>query len=92
MTSKEVKENPVNSEKEISNNENSLILHNDDVHSFDYVIKALIEVCEHDYVQATQCTFITHYKGKCDVRTGSFNSLKPLKDALVGRELTATID
>jgi ATP-dependent Clp protease adaptor protein ClpS len=72
--------------------ENFLILHNDDVHSFDYVIDALVDICNHGYEQAEQCTMITHYKGKCDVKKGGFDSLKPLKNALIERELIATID
>ena len=40
-----------------------LILFNDDVHSFDFVIEALIEVCEHELLQAEQCTIIVHFKG-----------------------------
>ncbi len=70
----------------------SLILHNDEVHTFDYVIEALIEVCEHDTIQAEQCTYLVHYKGKCDVKSGSFEELKPYKDELIRRELEATID
>jgi len=69
-----------------------LILYNDDVHSFDYVINALIEICRHDYMQAAQCTLITHYKGKCDVKKGRFELLKPMKEALIEKELNATID
>ncbi|MCK4465864.1 MAG: ATP-dependent Clp protease adaptor ClpS, partial [Bacteroidales bacterium] len=42
----------------------SLTLYNDDIHTFDYVIKALIDVCGHDFIQAEQCAFITHYKGR----------------------------
>ena len=83
---------PVQEENIKNQNERFLILHNDDHHSFDYVIEALISVCEHDPEQATQCTLITHYKGKCDVKKGSFNYLSPMKKALVARELTATID
>ena len=82
-------------DKEISStekNEKSLILYNDEVHSFDYVINALIEICRHDYTQAAQCTVITHYKGKCDIKRGGFETLKPMKDALIERELSATID
>ena len=67
-------------------------MHNDDIHSFEYVINALIDICEHEYEQATQCTIITHYKGKCDVKKGGFNTLKPLKQALIERQLNATID
>ncbi len=69
-----------------------LILHNDEHHSFDYVIDALIDVCEHDTEQAEQCTIITHYKGKCDVKKGSFAYLSPMRKALVEKELKATID
>ena len=69
-----------------------LILHNDDVHSFDYVIDSLIEVCEMDATQAEQCTFLVHYKGKCDIKKGSFGLLKPYKEGLIERGLNATID
>lgn len=69
-----------------------LILHNDDVHSFDYVISSLIEVCEMEATQAEQCTYLVHYKGKCDVKKGSFGILKPFREGLVERGLNATID
>lgn len=69
-----------------------LILHNDDVHSFDYVIDSLIEVCEMEAVQAEQCTFLVHYKGKCDVKKGSYSLLKPYREGLTDRGLNATID
>lgn len=92
MTSKEVKKSPIDLSENKTGKDKFLILHNDEVHSFDYVIEALIEICDHDYVQATQCTIITHYRGSCDVRKGNFKSLKPLKDALIKRELSATIN
>jgi ATP-dependent Clp protease adaptor protein ClpS len=92
MTSRETKKKITQKIEENLAQENFLILHNDDLHSFDYVIDALIEVCEHGYEQATQCTLITHYKGKCDVKKGGFETLKPLKNALNERKLTATID
>ena len=69
-----------------------LILHNDEVHTFDYVIDTLINVCEMDSIQAEQCTFLVHYKGKCDVKKGSLNFLKPYKEALIDKGLEATID
>jgi ATP-dependent Clp protease adaptor protein ClpS len=69
-----------------------LILHNDDVHSFDYVIDSLIEVCDMDATQAEQCTYLVHYKGKCDIKKGSFDLLKPFKEGLIERGLNATID
>ncbi len=70
----------------------TLVLHNDDVHTFEYVIDALMEVCGHEYFQASQCATITHYKGKCDVKQGNFSSLRLMRDALATRELTVTID
>lgn len=69
-----------------------LILHNDDVHSFDYVIESLVEVCDMEIIQAEQCTYLVHYKGKCDVKKGSFGLLKPFKEGLIERGLNATID
>lgn len=69
-----------------------LILHNDDVHTFEYVIENLIKICKLDEVQAEQCTYLIHYKGKCDVKKGTFTYLKPFKDALVEKGLEATID
>jgi ATP-dependent Clp protease adaptor protein ClpS len=88
----EIKKNPAFASDNIAGENQFLILHNDEVHSFNYVIKALIDICEHDYEQATQCTIITHHKGSCDVRKGNFKSLKPLKDALIEKQLKATID
>lgn len=92
MTSKETKRKSFEDFAEDISGNNFLVLHNDDIHSFEYVINALIDICEHEYEQATQCTIITHYKGKCDVKKGGFNQLKPLKDALLERQLNATID
>jgi ATP-dependent Clp protease adaptor protein ClpS len=80
-------------EQDVQNKkEKFLILHNDDYHTFDYVIDALITVCDHDEIQAEQCTLLVHYKGKCDVKKGSFSYLSPMKNALIQRELKATID
>jgi len=92
MTSKETKKKPIENYKEDISNNNFLILHNDDIHSFDYVTDALINICEHSFEQASQCTLIVHYKGKCDIKKGGFKKLKPLKDALIEKELNATID
>lgn len=69
-----------------------LVLYNDDVNTFDFVIEALIEVCKHDTVQAEQCTYIVHYNGKCTVKSGPYTKLKPMRDALVDRGLSAVID
>ena len=72
--------------------ERFLIVHNDDYHTFDYVIASLIEICDHDLIQAEQCTFLIHYKGKCDVKKGSFTYLSPMRKALSKKDLKATID
>jgi len=73
-------------------NQNFLTLHNDDVHTFDYVIETLMDVCEHDMVQAEQCAYIVHYKGKCDVKKGTPDHLQPMKSKLIDKGLLATID
>ena len=68
-----------------------IVLFNDDVHTFDYVIDALMNVCEHDYIQAEQCTVLVHYKGKCAVKTGDFEELKPKCSKLLQLGLSAEI-
>lgn len=95
MTEKGIsRETPSFSEQKdtIGQEENILVLHNDDIHTFDYVIESLVDVCEHNTLQAEQCTFIIHYKGKCDVKKGSYDFLKSMKDGLIDRGLNATID
>mgnify|MGYP000722380121 CR=1 FL=1 len=57
-----------------------LVLFNDDYHTFEYVINMLVEVCKHTHVQAEQCTWLVHFKGKCTVKTGALKDLKPPKD------------
>jgi len=69
-----------------------LILYNDDHNTFDFVIDALVEVCGHDLLQAEQCTYLVHYKGRCAVKKGSYSDLKPLCTALHDRDLTAEIN
>ena len=69
----------------------SIILHNDDVNTFDHVIDSLVDVCNHDVYQAEQCALITHLKGKCDVKHGGIIALKPIKEELERRGLSATI-
>ena len=69
-----------------------LILHNDDYHSFDYVIDALIDICKHEVEQAVQCTYLIHNKGKTDVKKGTYEYLKPLMKGLRAKDLKATID
>lgn len=78
---------------EINSSEiSSLILHNDDHNTFEFVINTLMEVCKHTALQAEQCALITHTKGKCDVKSGTYTSLKPLKDEIAERGLGVTIE
>jgi ATP-dependent Clp protease adaptor protein ClpS len=70
----------------------TLVLHNDEVNNFDFVIECLIDICHHSIIQAEQCTFLAHYKGRCEVKSGSFEMLDPMRLALLDRGLQATID
>lgn len=76
---------------EEQNQENKLMLYNDDVNTFDFVIECLIDICGHTVEQAEQCTFLIHYKGKCVVKTGSMEFLKPMHQKLLDRGLTSEI-
>jgi ATP-dependent Clp protease adaptor protein ClpS len=68
-----------------------IVLFNDDVNTFDWVIESLIEVCEHEPLQAEQCAFLVHYTGKCGVKKGSFEELEPRCTSLLDRGLSAEI-
>ena len=76
---------------ELLEDECHLILYNDDVNTFDFVIESLIEVCKHTLEQAEQCTMLVHYKGKCTVKTGDMETLMPMHLKLLGRGLTSEI-
>lgn len=71
--------------------DNKIVLFDDDVNTFDFVIESLINVCGHDGLQAEQCTLIVHYKGRCDVKNGEYTDLEPMCTALLDRGLTAEI-
>jgi ATP-dependent Clp protease adaptor protein ClpS len=74
-----------------SEHENEIILYNDDVNTFEHVIKTLIKVCDHSPEQAEQCSLIVHYKGKCGVKSGSISDLKPRCAKLIQAGLSAEI-
>jgi len=65
----------------------SLILYNDDVNTFEHVIKSLVEVCEHDALQAEQCALIVHFKGSCEVRNGIPELLNAMSKSLNSKGL-----
>jgi ATP-dependent Clp protease adaptor protein ClpS len=82
---------PSDQTKELDESLKELILHNDEVNTFDHVIDSLVEVCGHDPNQAEQCAMIAHYKGKCGVKSGTFNELKLPYESLLDRKLTVSI-
>lgn len=69
-----------------------LILYNDDVNTFDWVIECLVGICKHTPIQAEQCAWIVHHKGKCDVKHGSYEELEPMCTALLDKGLSAEIE
>ena len=77
--------------EELIEEEKSLLLHNDDHNTFEYVIQTLVEVCDHTYEQAETCAWITHYKGKCAIKHGTFEELKPYYDAMLNHQLYVSI-
>jgi ATP-dependent Clp protease adaptor protein ClpS len=68
-----------------------LVVFNDDVNTFEHVIRTLIKVCDHTPEQAEQCTYLIHFKGKCTVKTGSFDELRPLREAICEAGIDAKI-
>ncbi|MCB4800152.1 ATP-dependent Clp protease adaptor ClpS [Neotamlana laminarinivorans] len=77
-------------QEEIST-QNEIVLYNDDVNTFDHVIETLIYACEHTLEQAEQCAILVHYKGKCTVKTGGYDDLKPRCSKLLEAGLSAEI-
>ncbi|MGB3142572.1 MAG: ATP-dependent Clp protease adaptor ClpS [Maribacter sp.] len=71
--------------------QNEIVLFNDEVNTFDHVINTLISVCEHSPEQAEQCSLIVHYNGKCTIKTGEYDDLKPRCSKLLQAGLSAEI-
>lgn len=72
--------------------ERSIVLYNDEVNTFDHVIECLIKYCRHEPIQAEQCAWITHLKGKCQVKQGAIEVLLAPCEALQQQGLNATIE
>ncbi len=85
-------ETPEIREAVLSDKEHELILYNDDVNTFDHVIRTLIAVCDHTAEQAEQCAYLVHFKGKCTVKSGSYSYLEPRCILLHEAGLSATIE
>jgi ATP-dependent Clp protease adaptor protein ClpS len=73
-------------------NHSKLIVHNDEHNTFEWVIKCFTEVLRHTTEQAEQLSMLIHFKGRATVKTAAFNTLRPFKDALVDRGLSAVIE
>lgn len=71
--------------------EHQIVLHNDDVNTFDHVIRCLIRICDQTPEQAEQCAYIVHYHGKCVVKTGAYEDLKPRCLLLLEEGLSAEL-
>lgn len=69
-----------------------LIVWNDEVNTFEWVIVTLIEVCGHSQEQAEQCAMIIHTQGKYAVKKGMFDTLKPMCDKITDRGIGATVE
>lgn len=70
----------------------NLVVYNDEVNSFEFVIETLIKICKQEKIQAEQCTYLIHYTGKCAVKHGTFEELEAICVSLLNRGLTAQIE
>lgn len=78
-------------EKEVTAQNNEIVMYNDDVNTFEHVIETLIRICGHTPIQAEQCSLIVHYNGKCTVKTGEYDKLKIQCSGLLEAGLSAEI-
>lgn len=69
-----------------------LVVYNDEVNTFDWVIESLMQICNHTQEQATQCAMFIHFKGKYAVQHGDETTLIPMKDALLDRGISAAVE
>jgi len=78
-------------ENEVVDDLCDLVVFNDDVNTFEHVINTLVKVCNHSIEQAEQCTLLIHYKGKCTVKNGTFEELRPMCESILSVGITATV-
>lgn len=76
---------------EILTDQCELILWNDNHNTFDHVIECLVKYCEHSRIQAEQCAYLVHHKGKCIVKRGPFEKVVPIANSLLKNGLTAEV-
>ncbi len=78
-------------EEVITEDLRDLMVFNDDFNTFDHVIQTLVKVCKHTAIQAEQCAYIIHHRGKCSVKKGPFEELRPMKDSICEAGIDAKI-
>jgi ATP-dependent Clp protease adaptor protein ClpS len=88
----DIKEQKSTKTDTVLNKTYTVMVHNDDFNTFEHVIDCLIRYCEHDDDQATQCSYIIHYKGKCDVKRGEKEKMMKIWNGLTSSNLTATLE
>jgi len=88
-----MKEKPLNKDDKLRSGGKiySLILLNDELNTFDHVIKALVEVCGHDALQAEQCALIVHSRGSYEIRKGQEEIIHRMSKALNAKGLNSIV-
>jgi ATP-dependent Clp protease adaptor protein ClpS len=81
-----------NDSRKDGNDSGTLILYNDDINTFEHVIKSLVEVCGHDTVQAEQCAMIVHFKGSCEIKIGIVEVLNAMSRSLNSKGLNSRVE
>lgn len=69
-----------------------LIVYNDDHNTFDWVMKSFEEILGHTSQQSEQLAMLIHFKGKATVKSAAMAELRPKREALVDRGLSAVIE
>lgn len=69
----------------------NLVLFNDEHNSFDFIIESLVDVCGHELNQAENCAFIAHYNGRCRIKKGTIDILRPLYVEMTRRQIIVEI-
>ncbi len=85
-------EQPVLEEAVLDDTGVSLVVHNDEVNTFDWVIESLVKICRHTMEQAEQCAYIIHFSGKYAVKQGAQRELNTMRRGLVDRGINATVE
>ncbi|BDQ11092.1 ATP-dependent Clp protease adaptor ClpS [Sediminibacterium sp. TEGAF015] len=85
-------ESPDTDTDTLTTDQYSLIVWNDEVNTFDWVIETLMEICGHTLEQAEQCAMFIHYKGKYAVKKGDYDTLKPMCNSITERGIGATVE